>query len=271
MDNATLIHGMPWEMYAKPEWLGSSALDAFPGMSVEAWSKEYLEKGYSKSATTSMGLGTALDARVTDPAEFEKKVAIRPVGLDGRTKEGKAWIVENALKSIITEAEFEEVKAGERFAKEAIKILSHGGKVVRYQSSMRGNIEGLAVQTRPDIYIEDDAETVHMVDLKYVNSKNFDNFDREFFRGRYRIQAGLFSALHFLAVPSVRVRISFLIVESGTLDPRCQVREIPAGAISSAEEFVRKRCREIKEKKEEGLVERVQFAMLEVPAWAENL
>lgn len=218
---AELIRDLAWKDYAVPGFLGSSALDDWDSMSREAWSAKHLETAYDGSKkSAAMSGGSALDALLTEGEEaFAARFAVRPGGLDGRTKEGKAWATENASREILTSEQLTEIRAALPRVREAIMAMCDG-LTPEYQVSLRGEIAGLKVQTRPDVMIGN-----HFPDLKYVNSKAFANFDRDFIRSRYRFQAGLFFGLaQDAGIDSPRV--SFIAAESETMFPRVEVIEI---------------------------------------------
>lgn len=55
-----------------------------------------------KVATPAMLLGTAVHMAVLEPDRFYSHYVIRPSDIDGRTKEGKAWLAANAGRDVLT-------------------------------------------------------------------------------------------------------------------------------------------------------------------------
>lgn len=264
---AQLIPNLPWKEYAVLGFLGSSALDDWSSMSREAWSAKHLEAAYQGGGSAAMSGGSALDALLTDgePA-FQEKFAVKPEGLDGRTKEGKAWVAENGAKQILSFDQDREIRAALPRAKEAIEAM-RGDGVVEFQTTLRGEIAGRKVQTRPDIRIGN-----HFPDLKYVNREAFSKFDRQFIGSRYAFQAGLFFGLaRDTGIESPRV--SFLLVESGTTLPRVEVVEIDESALLWCWRHTVERVEEIARAIASplGMVDVVKFRRIELPAWAENV
>lgn len=250
---------MTWDEYTHGGFLGSSALHDWPHMSREGWSARHLEGAYQGGAGAAAAAGSALDALLTgSPARY----VVKPEGMSFATKEGKAWKAENVTEGqdILDAETMAEIKAALRPARRAVETLAmiHGDPL--YQLTLRGEIEGLSVQTRPDI-----AFPGYLLDLKYINSGSFEAFERQFLDGRYFLQAGLFRALS--AAP---VRVAFLLVESGTLYPRCKVLEVSGDVLEAASEAVRVRCSEIVAGKDEGLVDAPEFAVIELPEWAKK-
>lgn len=260
---ADLILDLPWASYCEGEFLGSSALHSWGAMSLEGWSAEHLEKAYSSTGSKYTAGGSALDALLTgDPSG--KRIAVKPEGMTFATKEGKAWKLENADAEIIDADQKAEIDAALPRAREAIEVFRrlHGAEPV-YQATLRGEVSGVKIQTRPDIMVGP-----AVPDLKYINPQNFASFDRTFIDSRYYLQAGLFYGLGReagIADPLV----SFLLLESGTTHPRCRVADVPRNVLSSAWDRVRTICDEIAGRREAGFVDVVEFRPLSLPAWAE--
>lgn len=267
---AEILLDLPWKEYIVRPWLGSSALDDWQAMGCEAWADRWLrEGGYSdgKSSTDSMTAGSSLDALVTGTKEdFAKRFAVKPAGMKLSTKEGKAWAEENAFREILEAETKAEIDASFPRVQEAIAVTTADGENPVFQATLRGEVGGQKVQTRPDIYYQN---AKHFQDLKYVNSKSFASFDRDFVRSRYLLQAGLFYGLAMdagIEDPTV----SFLLVESGTRFPRVRDVGIPAWVLEVAWRKVRTICEEIARTEESGMIDAVRFSMLELPAWAEK-
>jgi hypothetical protein len=263
---AQLIPNLPWSEYAVPGFLGSSALDDWPAMSREAWSAKHLESAYQGGGSPAMSGGSALDALLTDgEAAFAEKFAVKPEGLDGRAKEGKVWVAENRSKQILSFDQEQQIRAALPRAKEAIEAM-RGDGVVGFQTTLRGEIAGGKVQTRPDIQIGD-----HFPDLKYVNGDAFTEFDRQFIYSRYAFQAGLFFGLaRDAGIESPRV--SFLLVESGTTMPRVEVVEIDETTLLWCWRHTVERVEEITQAIASplGMVDAVKFRRIDLPVWAQK-
>lgn len=265
---AQLIENLPWSEYAVPGWLGSSALHAFPGMSLEGFAAEYLETAYDDSgkakASAAMTNGTELDKMLTAGVYDRSSIEIKPKGMKFSTKEGKAWRDEQAGKTIIKEEDVDALDATLPRIREALACYPEAPK---FQVTLRGEISGLQVQTRPDVVIGN-----RIPDLKYINSEAFDKFDRQFPSSRYVFQAGLAFGLGRDAGIE-NPRPSFLLAESGTVHPRVQVVELSeedclwcwrktvdrvtaiAAAINS----------------ELGMTDSVVFRPLILPSWAKEI
>ena len=266
---AQVIHGEAWEDYTKSRALGSSALAAWGTMSLAQWSAEYLESdAYDDEPSTTAGAkegGDYLDARITGNKPLDS-FAVKPEGMSFSNKDGKAWRDLHTGKTLITEAQKREVDSAVPFVREALRVLAQGCEV-SYQVTLRGEIAGLAVQTRPDCWI-DTPDALEIPDIKYVGQ--IDKFDRDWVGGRYEIQSALAYSLARAAGITKRINARFLLVESGTENPRTQVVRIPQEVIVLAVARLEARCAEIIAVRDSGLgfVDVVDFRDIALPGWA---
>ena len=266
---AQIIRGEAWSDYTKSKALGSSALSAWGTMGLAQWSADYLESdAYDDEPSTTAGAkegGDYLDACITGNKPLEQ-FAVKPEGMSFATKEGKAWREAQAGKTLITEAQEREVKAALPMAREALAILS-AGSAIDYQVTLRGEIAGLQVQTRPDCWIESE-DCIEIPDIKYVSQ--IDKFDRDWVGGRYEIQAALAVALARAAGETRRIEVRFLLIESGTENPRVRVIRIPQEVVALAVARLEARCAEIVAARDSGLgfVDVVDFRDIDIPGWA---
>lgn len=264
---AQLIENLPWSEYAIPGWLGSSALHAFPGMSLEGFAAQHLETAYDDNgkakASAAMTNGTELDRMLTSATYDRSAIEVRTKAIDYRTKDGKAWRDErlNAGKTIIHEDDIKALDATLPRIREALACYPEAPK---FQATLRGEIAGLQVQTRPDVVIGN-----RIPDLKYINSEAFDKFDRHFPSSRYVFQAGLaFGLGRDAGIEDPRP--SFLLAESGTVHPRIQVVEISEEDCLWCWRKTVERVTEISNaiNSELGMIDHVQFRTLNLPSWA---
>lgn len=271
--SAELIISLPWPDYCAGGFLGSSALHSWGAMSLEGWSAEHLEKAYASTGSKYTAGGSALDALLTgDPSG--KRIAVKPKTYtddkgvvkpwNGNANVCKEWLAENADAEIIDADQKAEIDAALPRAREAIEVFRrlHGAEPI-YQATLRGEVNGVKIQTRPDIMVGP-----AVPDLKYINGQNFASFDRTFIDSRYFLQAGLFYGLGREA-GIVDPLVSFLLLESGTTHPRCRVADVPRNILSSAWDCVQSICEEIAAQRESGFVDMVEFRPLALPAWAE--
>lgn len=262
-----MILELSWDEYTAPGFLGSSALHAWASgeCGKEAWAEKYLVGGYGNSAPTpAMVAGSALDLWLTGGADaFAAKYAKAPSGLDFRTAAGKAWKAENADREVLDAETFAEIEEAVKRVSNALAIIGQDDPP-QFQTSLRGELFGLGIQTRPDILFPG---AKWFRDLKYVNSKSFASFDRHFVGDRYFLQAGLFAGLTDFAY-----RVSFLLVESGTKAPRIKDVEVPEKILRAGWAKVLQVCQEIAETRDSvfGFNDLPTFHVIDLPAWAEK-
>lgn len=103
------IYDLPFEQYLAASAYGSSDLRAFrhgPPAMVQ-WRREHRDGG-----TDSTRIGQASHCRILTPDLFDSVYAVRPAGMDFRSREGKDWRLEQqcAGLDILTHEEFEQVQ-----------------------------------------------------------------------------------------------------------------------------------------------------------------
>lgn len=264
---AQILVGEPWESYIKAPAYGSSALEAFGTISLERWAYEYAGEGrYSGAASKFAAGGGALDALVTGNKSFGECFAVKPEGMTFSTKEGKAWRDLQGSKEIIDSKQQQEILSALPRVNEAISVLADG-RPVSYQVTLRGEIEGLNVQTRPDIWI--DGDLLDVTDLKYVS--DIAGFVRGFVGSRYEIQAALaWDLIEQTGRDMATVRLSYLLCESGTTLPQVVVYTLDPEDVRLMVRRLKARCRRILEAQNSplGLIDVVKFEQLALPHWA---
>jgi hypothetical protein len=203
---------------------------------------------------------------VTANKSFADCFAVKPEGMTFSTKEGKAWRDLQGSKEIIDAKQQREILSALPRVKEAISVLADG-RPVSYQVTLRGGIEGLEVQTRPDIWI--DGDLLDVTDLKYVS--DIAGFVRGFVGSRYEIQAALaWELIEQTGRDMATVRLSYLLCESGTTLPQVIVYTLDPEDVRLMVRRLKARCRRILEAQNSplGLIDVVKFEQLVLPHWA---
>lgn len=273
--SAELLLNLPWEEYIKGDWLGSSALDSWGTCSLEAWSAEHLEQRYSGSGNRWTAGGTYLDQLVSSDAA--KKFAIIPPTYTNEKGEVKPWRFgakvtdawkaeqESAGREIITQEQVDQANRALPIVQHALRTMKSvlGGEL-QFQATLRGEVEGIALQTRPDMLLGR-----NLPDLKYVNADEFNKFDRNFESSRYAVQTGLFYGL-MLEATGEDSDVWFILAESGTMYPRSDIVQIPRRIAVACWDRVRRICGEISEVKasEGGFVSSINFREITLPDYA---
>lgn len=143
--------------------------------------KDHME-GIDKPESSGFSLGRAWDETITGIPSF----VVRPEGLDGRTKEGKAWLSENEGKNVLKTDEAEAL--GRMIARIPVDIAGMFESAAADRAfQLVGRVplaNGLTVQCRIDMLIGRLA-----YDLK-TTSKPIEDFSRSAFQYGYHIQAG---------------------------------------------------------------------------------
>jgi hypothetical protein len=275
---ATLTIGMPWAEYIADGYIGSSALDAWGTMSLEAWSREYLEESYAGKATRWTSQGSYLDSIVPPtPDVVPKKFAVIPetyTNEKGKVKPWRfgakftdAWKAERiaAGEEMVDAEQVRNARAALPLVREALGVMEQVFKAPTInQPTLRGELHGIRLQTRPDMMIGR-----NVPDLKYVNPKSFDGFDRSFVDSRYLLQAGLFFGLMRDATGEAP-EVHFILAESETDLPRCEVVAVPGEVLEAGWARVQSIVSQIAEALDSslGFVSRVKFRKLNLPAFA---
>lgn len=143
--------------------------------------KDHME-GIDKPESSGFSLGRAWDELITGKPSY----VVRPADLDGRTKEGKAWLAENAGKNVLKPEDEDALKR--MHARVPFSIGSLFLQAERDDSfQLVGRVPlqaGLTVQCRIDMLIGRMA-----YDLK-TTSKPIEDFGRSAYQYGYHLQAG---------------------------------------------------------------------------------
>ena len=253
-----IILNEPFEGYKRSGHHGSSALYDFGTLSRGDWKQKHIVAPYASDASKSKPItsGSALDTLVTDPTEFDAKWEKKPPAFSA-----DAWA-----------EELENIKAAGPMALEAIKILADGSTPL-YQVTLRGEIEGVKVQDRPDVWIDINGE-VEIPDLKYTSKIEAEEdgitaWERGFVGSREWFQTGLRFILSKQVIGKDPTLWNIL-VETGTTFPRALSVKIPLMILESAERDTIARCRQIKEAIDDpiGFTDSVKFREMRLPPWA---
>lgn len=263
-----ILTNEPWEAYTKAPAYGSSAVEAFGAMSLERWAYEFAGDGrYSGASSKFAAGGGALDALVTANKSFADCFYVKTENLAKMTNaEKEAWRAKVGSREIIDAKQEKEILSALPRVREAISVLADG-RPVSYQVTLRGEIEGLEVQTRPDIWI--DGDLLDVTDLKYVS--DIAGFVRGFVGSRYEIQAALaWDLIEQTGRDMTTVRLSYLLCESGTTLPQAIVYILDPADIELMVRRLKAKCRKIKAAQDspQGLIDVVEFRQMVLPGWA---
>ncbi len=151
--------------------------------------------------TPALIFGQAFHAWMENPDAFFNDFAIKPEGIDRRTKNGKiqwaAFCEESAGKTIISEEEFSRIKAMGRAveAHPVVATMIHTGQAYR-EHSLRWTDDksGVACKCRPDLWKTMSDDRMLVADYKTTLDASPAAFSRDLMKYRYGLQAAFYSA-----------------------------------------------------------------------------
>jgi hypothetical protein len=113
---------------------------------------------------------------------------VKPEGIDGRSKDGKAWLAENAAKDILTSQEHKDIQGMEEalLANPDSRQWLEAG---RAEVSMFSELQGVTVKGRID-YIPNEGNAI--VDLKSCEDASPSGFQQSFTKFKYHVQAAMY-------------------------------------------------------------------------------
>jgi exodeoxyribonuclease VIII len=167
--------------------------------------RRYIAKTITQEpATAALRLGSAVHCSVLEPLEMTRRFAVRPDGIDRRTKEGKerfaAFEQANAGKEILDMDEAAQVIAMTDAVRQndlAAQLLAHGQPELSWRTG-----GSLTLQCRTDWFNRDGCTLTdgrpYIVDLKTTESlsgEEFGSFERTVFKYAYHRQAGFYLPL----------------------------------------------------------------------------
>lgn len=194
----------PSHVYHANSAISHSKLETFRRRPVLYYRKHVTKTIQPEEATTAFRLGSAVHCSVLEPHEMPTRYAIRPEGIDRRTKEGKekyaAFEAEAAGKTIIGMDEAAQVTAMTHAVRQhpiASELFSHGQPELTWRTAGE-----MPLQCRTDWFNADgcglSSGRPYIADLKTVeslNSEEFASFDKAVFRYGYHRQAGFYLPL----------------------------------------------------------------------------
>lgn len=155
--------------------------------------KRFIDRTVEAETSPAFAIGSALHCAVLEPSEYEHRYAIRPDGMDRRTKEGKAQYEAFAAgaegKEIISMDDARLVsKMAEavRAHPAAKELLAKGEPEVTWRSAYEGLPDG--VQCRTDWF-----RPGYVADVKTIDSLDGNSFIRNVVNFGYHRQFGFYS------------------------------------------------------------------------------
>ena len=212
------------EQYHANEAISHSKLELFRRRPISYY-RRFIAKTVARPETTeAFRIGSAAHCAVLEPDQFWQRYALRPDGIDRRTKDGKAAFAEfeaaNVGKTVITQDEagaVQEMTAAVQHHPLASQLLAAGSPELSWRVEPVG---GMALQCRTDWYNSAGCELSggrpYVADLKTVESLDSDafrNFERACFNFGYHRQAGFYLPLITEIIGSPVFDFFFIAVE----------------------------------------------------------
>jgi exodeoxyribonuclease VIII len=192
-----ILHGLDAAKYHDEPALGSSALNALARSPWHYWA-EYLSPGRpERVATAAMAAGTLAHCAILEPDELDRRYVARPAWVDGRTKDGKAWIAEaEASGAEVITAEQMATAQAQRAAvlevPELAQLLASGQAEV--SSFSTDEASGVACKARVDwVHTLADGRVL-LVDLKTTQDPSPEEFARSVWKYGYHRQQAHYAA-----------------------------------------------------------------------------
>lgn len=143
----TTIH----EYHNDPEYTSHSRLRDLRSRGARYYHDRHVARTLAPDPPSkAMILGQALEDLIQRPADFPATYAVRPEGLDGRTKEGKAWAEQHAGKNIIAASDGDTLSTMAARVEDLLDRQRPGWRQWRQQATLRAELRGVKVQARPD-------------------------------------------------------------------------------------------------------------------------
>jgi len=212
------------EQYHANEAISHSKLELFRRRPISYYRRFIAKTVARPEPTEAFRLGSAAHCAVLEPATFWDRYALRPEGIDRRTKDGKIAFAEfesaNVGKTVITQDEagsVQEMTAAVLLHPLASQLLAAGKPEISWRVSPANS---LALQCRTDWFNPAGRELTgrrpYVADLKTVESLDADafrNFERACFNFGYHRQAGFYLPLITEILGSPVFDFYFIVVE----------------------------------------------------------
>lgn len=198
--------GEPIANYHATDAISHSKLEVFrrrPAL----YKKRFIDKTVDREETAALVVGNALHCAVLEPGQYAHRYAIRPDGIDRRTKDGKAqWEAFCAAHTGKTILDSDDAKVIENMAgaiagnPTAAALLTGGEAEVTWRA--RANTLPHPMQCRTDYFNDAGCELSegrpYVADVKSVETldgEEFRNFSRAFVNFGYHRQCGFYLPL----------------------------------------------------------------------------
>lgn len=200
--------------YHAADGLGSSALNALARSPWHYWAEYLNPERPARKSTPAMEAGTLAHMALLEPYRVHDEYAVKPEGIDLRTKDGKAWAESVGGRKVISEEQMATAKA-QRAAvmavPELVRILSSGEPEV---SVFAQDPSGVMCKARPDwVHTLADGRVI-LLDLKTTPNPAPDEFARSVWTYGYHRQDAHYRAVYEAATGREVAAFIFAAVSS---------------------------------------------------------
>lgn len=167
----TIIRGIPIAEYLASPNVSHSKLRTFEQGGPRLYHDRYLSKTSEREETSALVFGQAFETLLQrGEAALREEVLIAPHGLDGRTKEGKAFKQQAAGRTCIAADEFEAMRAMVESLSE-LEVARDKLEACEQQVTLTAPSHGLTLQARPDYVLLSEMCPIS-IDLKTTKCLN---------------------------------------------------------------------------------------------------
>lgn len=228
---------LPIDRYhaSAPAWLSKTSLRDYISHGPAWWKMAYLDGSIPRPTPGGAIQGLALDCLLTEGAEsFAARFAVKPAGIDGRTKAGKEWAEANSGREILN-ADDAAILSD---AADAVRRCCAWPQIERAAAQLTARREspalGLGLQSRPD-WLRIDGGSAVLWDLK--KTCDLDKFGKQAVDLGYHLQAAI--AGWCLAGDGIGLERAYLVAVEWERGARCRVYEIPHAALEAGDRLMR--------------------------------
>jgi hypothetical protein len=255
---ATAAHGIDADTYRATEGISASDLKWILPPRTPAHYHAYKTGQIKREETRALVIGTLCHLAVLEPDKLAASFALKPQGLDLRTKDGKSWKESVGSLPIIDadEAAMLEGMTNSVHAHPAASDLLKGSK--REVSLFDTHRTGLKIKGRVDVLGQD-----FVADVKTAEAGDSQGFASAIFRYNYHVQAAMYCQLANVE------RFAFIAVEKvapyavAVYELSPTALQIGLSALNNALQLIAE-CEDRKEWPAYGALSQV----IDLPSWA---
>lgn len=208
---------LPADKYHADPAIGNSGIRDLMETPYHYWAKHLSPRRLPTEPTPAMQAGTLAHTLILEPQHLELRYVIRPDGLDGRTKEGKAWAAGVSSDHEIISLDQLDVAQRQRDAiarcvPDVSAMINAIGAKTEVSAFWRDDDTGIDCKCRPDAVVPTSSGTV-LIDIKTARHVDPRGFSRAIWTFGYHRQAAWYTR-GFEAASGVNVEQFIFVVVS---------------------------------------------------------